>query len=95
MKGLAGVSDMGHFDGMLFDFGCNFSPVMTPKGLKFPVELAFITSGGEIAEIHTLDPEYAFTQGTVRRDIQYALEVPVGFFNLHGIVVGHFLQMDR
>lgn len=91
MRGLSGVASLEPFDGMVFDFGCKFSPIMTPKGLLFPVDVAFVTDYGEIVEIHKLDPEYGFTQGTTRTDIQYALEVPVGFFDLHGVTVGDFL----
>lgn len=91
MRGLTGVTSLDPFDGMVFDFGCRFSPIMTPKGLVFPVDVAFVTDYGEVVEIHRLDPEYGFTQGTTRRDIQYALEVPVGFFERHGISVGAFL----
>lgn len=91
MRGLGGVTGLGPYDGMVFDFGCKFSPIMTPKGLLFPVEVAFVTDYGEIVEIHRLDPGYEFTQGTARKDIQYALEVPVGFFDLHGVAIGTFL----
>ena len=95
MQGLARIPTIGPYDGMLFDFGCDFSPIMTPAGLEFPVELAFITGDGEIVEVHRLDPEYGFTQGTSRRDIKYALEVPVDFFDLHGITIGDFLIIGQ
>ena len=91
MSGLSGVASLEEFDGMVFDFGCKFRPIMTPKGLLFPVDVAFVTDEGEIVEVYRLDPDYGFTQGAVRRDIQYALEVPVGFFDLHGIKIGDFL----
>ena len=95
MKGLAGASGLGSYDGMLFDFGCPFSPIMTPKGLEFPVELAFITDAGVIVELHRLLPEYGFTQGTVRHDVRYALEVPIGFFDLHNITTGDLLLINQ
>ena len=91
MRGLSGVTSLEAFDGMVFDFGCKFSPIMTPKGLLFPVDVAFVTDQGKIVEFHRLDPDYGFTQGTIRRDIRYVLEVPVGFFDLHGVNMGDFL----
>jgi len=91
--GLAGVTSLEHYDGMLFDFGCPFSPIMTPKGLTFPVDLAFIHATGKIVEIHRLDPNYEFPQDTVRRDVQYALEVPVGFFEANDIQLGDMLKL--
>ncbi len=91
IRGLSGVASLDPFDGMVFDFGCKFSPIMTPKGLLFPVDVAFVTDYGEVVEIYRLDPEYGFTQAATRKDIQYALEVPVGFFDLHGVAIGDFL----
>ena len=95
MQGLKGVMNLEFCDGMLFDFGCPFSPIMTPKGLEIPVDLAFITEAGEVVEIHKLDPEYGFNQGTERQDVRYALEAPVGFFDLHGIKIGDLLLINR
>jgi uncharacterized membrane protein (UPF0127 family) len=92
MHGLRGVTSLEPYDGMLFDFGCNFSPIMTPNGLRFPVDVAFITSGGQIVEIHRLDPADGFTRSTTRRDIRFALEVPVGFFETHSIKIGDTLE---
>jgi len=93
MRGLAGVHSLEDYDGMLFDFGCPFSPIMTPKGLEFPVDLAFIHVTGKIVEIHRLDPGYGFPQDTVRNDVRYALEVPVGFFEAHDIQIGDMLKL--
>ena len=93
MRGLAGATSLEDYDGMLFDFGCPFSPIMTPKGLTFPVDLAFIHVTGKIVEIHRLDPNYEFPQDTVRRDVQYALEVPVGFFEDNDIQIGDMLKL--
>jgi len=93
MRGLRGVTSLEPFDGMLFDFGCNFTPIMTPSGLVFPVDVAFITSAGEVVEIHRLDPENGFTRSTDRRDIRFTLEVPVGFFEDKGIQIGSSLEL--
>ena len=93
VRGLAGVTSLESYDGMLFDFGCPFSPIMTPKGLEFPVDLAFIHAVGKIVEIHRLDPNYEFPQDTVRQDVRYALEVPVGFFEANDIKIGDMLTL--
>ncbi len=92
MKGLRGVTSLDPFDGMLFDFGCNFSPIMTPSGLLFPVDVAFITREGEVVEIQRLDPENGFTKSTVRNDIRFTLEVLVGFFEDNDIQLGSVLE---
>jgi uncharacterized membrane protein (UPF0127 family) len=90
-SGLAGVVDLGPFDGMLFDFGMDWSVIMTPRGLLFPVDVAFMTNDGFIAELHRLDPENGFTQSTIREDIRFVLEVPVGFFEENDIKIGDVL----
>ncbi len=93
MAGLKGVTSLGDFDGMLFDFGCKFQPIMTPSGLQFPVDLAFILESGEIVEIKRLDPTYGVNQSVTREDIFYVLEVPVGFFEEHDVNVGDIIEL--
>jgi len=90
--GLKGVTSLEPYDGMLFDFGCDFYPIMTPKGLIFPVEVAFVTEDGIIKEIQQLDPANGFTRAATVR-VRYALEVPVGFFNIHNIKVGDSIDL--
>lgn len=87
IRGLSGVASLDPYDGMLFDFGYEMSVAMTPRGLKFPVEVAFISESGEIKQIETLDPIF----GTIQQSyelVRYALEVPVGFFERTGLSVG-------
>jgi hypothetical protein len=91
ISGLAGVTALEPFDGMLFDFGRSWPVIMTPKGLLFPVDVAFISERGAVVEIHRLDPENGFTQSSRREDIRFALEVPVGFFEENNIKLGDTL----
>ena len=93
MTGLRGATNLEGFDGMLFDFGCGFDPIMTPKGLQFPVDIAFILESGEIVMLSQLDPMYGINQKTDRSDIQYVLEVPVGFFEANGIEIGTIIEL--
>lgn len=89
MKGLGGVTSLDPYDGMLFDFGTNFSMHMWAKGLTFPIDVAFLDEDGTVTQFGRLDPgsELSFTLAS---DIpgRYALEVPVGFFETHDITVG-------
>lgn len=93
MKGLAGCNDTGPYAGMIFDFGCNFRPIMTPKGLLFPVDLAFLTEHGEIVEISRLEPDQIFTQTASVSNIFYVLETPLGFLDKHGLDVGDTISV--
>jgi uncharacterized membrane protein (UPF0127 family) len=95
VTGLGGVVNLSPFDGMLFDFGINWPVAMTPKGLTFPVEVAFISDEGVIKEIKTLNPRghntYSFVVES-SEEVRFALEVPVDFFEENGIVVGDVLR---
>ena len=89
MKGLGGVTSLDPFDGMLFDFGTNFSMHMWAKGLTFPIDVAFLDEDGTILQFGHLDPDTELSF-TLASDVpgRYALEAPVGFFETHNIVVG-------
>lgn len=87
ITGLAGVTSLEPFDGMLFDFGSSYPVIMTPKGLVFPVEVAFINEEGIIREIKVLDPADGFTQAASEK-ARFALEVPVGFCEENDVKIG-------
>jgi hypothetical protein len=93
MRGLKGVASLGSYDGMLFDFGCDFQPIMTPKGILFDLDVAFITAEGEIVEIKRLVAEQ-LTQASTRRDIRYALEVPVNWFEENNVNIGDYVDFS-
>jgi hypothetical protein len=91
ITGLAGVTSLEPFNGMLFDFGIDWPVIMTPKGLLFPVEVAFIDAEGFIREFKRLDPADGFTQAATT-EVRFALEVPVGFFEENDIEIGDTLE---
>jgi len=90
--GLRGVTSLEPYDGMLFDFGQDFYPIMTPRGLVFPVEVAFISEDGIIREMKLLDPATGFTQAASIQ-VRYALEVTVGFFDTNNIQIGDLISL--
>ena len=92
MTGLKGVTSLEPYDGMLFDFGQKFYPIMTPKGLIFSIEVAFISEEGVIQEFKTLDPVNGLTQAASKY-ARYALEVPIGFFMDNNINVGDTINL--
>jgi uncharacterized membrane protein (UPF0127 family) len=92
ITGLKGVTSLGTYDGMLFDFGQEFYPIMTPKGLVFSIEVAFISEDGVIQEFKVLDPVNGLTQSASKR-ARYALEVPIGFFVDNNIHVGDTINL--
>jgi uncharacterized membrane protein (UPF0127 family) len=92
ITGLKGVTRLEPYNGMLFDFGHESYLIMTPKGLIFPVEVAFISEEGRIKEIKCLDPANGFIRSSSVR-ARYALEVPVGFFETHNIQIGDSISL--
>jgi len=94
MKGLAGIESLEEHevDGMLFDFSTDHDAVMTPRGLQFPVEVAFIDTQGVIQDIQTLEPRFGHNVFSAN-PVRYALEVPVGFFEEHNIAVGTRIEI--
>ena len=88
MKGLAGVTSIEdeEIDGMLFDFGVDHAAIMTPRGLNFPVEVAFIDRMGFVKEIKTLNPRLGYNI-FASKPVRYVLEAPVGFFQTNNIDV--------
>ena len=88
---MAGVTSLEPLDGMLFDFGSSYPVIMTPRGLLFPVEVAFISEEGVIEEIKILDPADGFTQAASNK-VRFSLEVPIGFFEENKITVGDILE---
>jgi uncharacterized protein len=87
MRGLSGAKSLDPFDGMLFDFGHETNIIMTPRGMLFSLEIAFIKDDGTIVEIATLSHSLNMNLPS-RERVRYALEVPVGFFNDNKIAVG-------
>jgi len=87
IKGLGGVKSIEPFDGMLFDFSSDTSVIMEPRGLLFPIDIAFITSDGRVDEIQRMDPAIGHNV-YASRQVRYAIEAPVGFFEKQNIKIG-------
>jgi len=94
MRGLGGVTSLEQYDGMLFDFGCQFDIHMWAKNLLFPIDVAFVDADGTVLQFGHLNPD-AEQSFTLKADApgRYALEVPVGFFEEHNIQIGDKLEL--
>lgn len=94
MRGLSGVDSLEPYDGMLFDFGCQFDIHMWAKNLLFPVDVAFLDEDGTVLQFGHLNPntETSFTLKATAPG-RYALEVPVGFFEDNNIQIGDKLAL--
>ena len=92
-RGLMQRPDLGANEGMIF---VNTSPRQlgiwmhnTPE----PLDLAYLTSDGAIAETYNLLPLDERTVASHSLQIQFALEMPKGWFEANGIRVGAGIDM--
>lgn len=78
-------------EGMLFVFPADQILSFWMKNTSVPLSIAYISSKGEIMEIHDLTP---FSEKPVpsSRSVRYALEVPQGWFEDSGISEGCYVE---
>jgi uncharacterized membrane protein (UPF0127 family) len=95
-KGLSGVASLEPLgiDGMLFDFGMDYPAIMTPRGLLFPIDIAFVSSAGLVLGIATMYPSYGHDVSMQGDACRYVLEAPLGFCEANGISVGQVLDLS-
>ena len=92
-RGLMGRRDLGPDEGMIFVY-------RTAQPLSFwmhdtptPLDIGFFTPNGELAEIYPLLP---FDERTVRSRsdrLQFAVELPQGWYRAHGVPPGARLDL--
>jgi uncharacterized membrane protein (UPF0127 family) len=87
-KGLAGVIDMDDYSGLLFKYPSIVNDKFWGRGLLFDIDIAFISDRGEIVDIRQI---FGGNETSVTSSVPFskALEVNLGFFQHHGISVGH------
>ena len=85
--GLSGRRSLENDRGMLFLFPEETSAQFWMKGTYVPLSIAFVTSGGQIAEIQDMAPETLDRHGP-ERPYRMALEMPAGWFAEKGVRPG-------
>jgi uncharacterized membrane protein (UPF0127 family) len=78
-QGLMFRKRLGSRDGMLFVYDRDRQLTFWMKNTEIPLSIAFLTAGGEILEIHDMEP-LSLKSVSSRRAARYALEVPRGTF---------------
>jgi len=72
--------------GMIFIFADEQYRVFTMRNTLIPLDIAFITTDGKIAEVFTMQPGVERYPSSVRAS--YALEMNAGWFDKNDIAVG-------
>lgn len=91
-KGLQGRTELCPDCGMLFHFGVETATAMWMKNTFLPLDVAFITASGTIANIEGMEPMSLRTVPSDGR-VLYALEMHRGWFARQGVQVGDSMQL--
>lgn len=87
-RGLMHRASLGEGEGMLFVFDRPYWLSFWMKDTPLPLTVAYLDAQGVIRELHDLQPFDTTRVDSQRADLQFALEVPRGWFVRHGIGLG-------
>ena len=65
------------------------------NNVTVPLSIAYINPEGKIVEIHDMQPFDTNSVFSVSQNIQYALEVPQGWFQRKGVVPGAKVMTEK
>ncbi len=87
-RGLMFVTEMGEWEGMLFDFGITRPASMWMRNTPLPLDIVFIRADGVISNIAARTEPYSRTPIPSDGPVRYALEIHGGRCELLGIKAG-------
>jgi uncharacterized protein len=90
--GLKGRTRLAEGEGMLFVYETETPLTFWMKDTAIPLSLAFIRNDGTIVQIVDMHP-FDKTLYESETPVQYALEVPLGYFVRHQIHVGDYVDL--
>lgn len=93
-KGLSGRTSLPDGEGMLFIFPTPRKPAFWMKDTFVPLDIAFVTPDGRIAEIQTMEPE-SLQEHSPGEPAALALEMPAGWFEKNGVSAGDALGLPE
>lgn len=91
--GLSNRYTLGENNGMLFLFPDSRKRTFWMKNTHIPLSIAFIDEAGKIVMIHQMEADQTRTTYHSLQSARYALEVNQGWFTLHGIKTGDWVEM--
>lgn len=87
-RGLMHREDLPEGRGMLFVYPKQKRYKLWMKNTLIPLSAAFIKEDGRIAQIVRMEKVKTTKIYRSKEKVKYALEVPLGYFERHGIMVG-------
>ncbi len=91
VRGLSGRDRLAPDRGMLFVYEAPVRPLIWMRGMRFPLDILWIRDGRVVDLVRGAKapaPGEAPQEFAPREDAEYVLEVPAGFVDRHGIVLG-------
>lgn len=93
-RGLGGRAALAEDEGMLFVFEEDGYHAFWMKDMDFPIDIVWISRDGLIAHIEeNVGPETYPAAFAPRREARYAVELPAGFVERHGVRVGDAVRL--
>ena len=93
-KGLGGRDGLAPNEGMLFVFGNDGHYSFWMKDMKFAIDILWLTSEGKVVYVQSSLLPSTFPSSFGPGDnARYVLELPAGFAQNHGILVGDLVQL--
>lgn len=96
-QGLMGRRHLASGHGMLFDYPRGARPNIWMKNMHIPLDLLFIDGQGRILQVHADIPPCRQADCPTYpgpADSRFALELPAGSLQRHGLHVGQRLALD-
>lgn len=93
MKGLMFREKLPEGQGMLFVYPRPNRLNFWMKNTSIPLDIGYFDQDGVLREIYPLQPYDLTPVESRRHDIQFALEVPRGWFEKHGVDAGDSLNL--
>ncbi len=90
--GMMWRTNMAEGEAMLFGFGQPHRAGFYMRNTFVPLSIAYVDSEGVIQEIHDLHPQNENPVEASVDTIQYAIEVPQGWFKRHNISTGALVR---
>ena len=82
-------------EGMLFVHGDATARSYWMKNVSVPLSIGYLDPSGRLLEIHDMEPFRTNGVFSVSRNIQYALEVPQGWFGRKGVQPGAIVMTEK
>lgn len=93
--GLSFRTSLARDSGMLFVYPAPFRASFYMKNTSIPLSGAYIDSRGTILEIHDLTPDDETPVVSRTENVQFVLEVNLGWFGKNGVTVGSRMTVER